>query len=251
MKRKILYVLAALALISSTAFAAVTASGVQALWHEVNAKAEELRAETLTESQQESLWTIQREFMALGRGEMDSEKLEAFKATLSESQKAAFEELMPAMPTGEPDDGTKPSGTPPERPNGQASGERPAPPTGERPEGAPPARSEGGTGTRPTMAQGEMNATPPQGRGPAMTEEERSAMEAKREAFQKTLSEAQKAAYEEIFPSPAEAPASGQQSGRQEPPQMAAPDLSELTSAELSELNTKLNDLLARLNKIK
>ena len=88
MKKTLLYVLAALVLISSTAFAAVSVSNVQTLWQEVNARIDELNAQTLTTAQQETLRTIQGDFMRLGRGSMlDPEreaKLEAFKATLSE-----------------------------------------------------------------------------------------------------------------------------------------------------------------------
>ncbi len=272
MKRKVLYILAALILVSSTALAAVSVSSVQALWQEVNAKVQELRSETLTEAQQESLRVIQGDFMRLGRGGIDQEKLEAFKATLNESQKAAFEELMPAMPTGE-GNGTMPYGAPPERPEGDGTGTPPAPPSGERPQGAPPsgempqgtppARPEGdGTG-RPTMAAGETNGSSGGGRGPAMTEEqraemekERAAMQEKREAFKAQLSEAQKTAYEEIFPAQMQEPQEnqaqdGEQSAKKDRPAQPAPDLSELTDEELSELETQLKGLLEKLNVIK
>ncbi len=263
MKRKVLYVLAAVVLVSSTALAAVSVSSVTALWQEVNAKIEELRSETLTETQQETLRTIQGDFMRIGRSGIDQEKLEAFKATLSESQKTAFDELMPQMPAGGPSDGAMPNGAPPERP--EVAGTPPTPPSGEMPQGTPPARPEGdGTG-RPTIASGEMNGSPQGGgRRPAMTEEERAemekereAMEAKREAFKATLSEAQKTAYDEIFRAtperePQEPQANGSEQGNREaPPQMEAPDLSELTSEELSEMETQLKGLLEKLNVIK
>ncbi len=81
-------------------------------------------------------------------------------------------------------------------------------------------------------------------------EKARAAMQAKREAFHQTLSEAQKTAYEEIFPAQAKEHQTqeGEPNVREGTP--SAPDMSELTAEELSELETQLNSLLARLNVI-
>ncbi len=253
MKRKLLCVLAvALVIALSTTAMAATAEGVQALWQEVGDGLEELRGKTLTETQQEALKSIQDGYFKLAHGKRDTEreaKLAAFKETLSESQKTAFEAFMPKLPEGEfPSDGTQPTGTPPARPEGDVTGERPAPPSGERPTGAPPARPEGGD-ARPAPAEGEQpNGAPPAGGGGrAMTEEERAAMQEKRDAFAATLTEAQKAIYEEIFP--VKAP-EGQGEGEGRKPPQTEIDLSSLTVSELAELEARLNELLAQLKQI-
>ncbi len=260
MKRKLMCALAIVLVfaLGTTAFAA-TAASVKTLWEQVNDKLEELREKTLTETQQATLRTIQDSFMKLTHSDPEREaKLTAFTETLSESQKAAFEEIMPKMPEGEPPadgqpTGAQPVGAPPARPEGAGTGERPAPPSGERPTGTPPARPEGDSSARPAPPTG-TDGTPPAGGRGQMTEEELAAMQAKRDAFAATLTEAQKAAYEEIFPAKApEAPSAeeGQASSaeKEKAPKFEA-DFSKLTSEQLAEMETQLKDLLTQLNKL-
>jgi hypothetical protein len=254
MRRKVIFVLAImLAFAFGTTALAATADGVQALWRQVGEELGALRGKTLTESQQETLKAVQDEYFKLIRNDNTThvrdtereEKITSFMASLSESQKTAFDEFMPKMPAGEPTGGNKPNGMPPARPEGEDyNGERPAPPSGAKPAGTP-ARPDGTAfpASPPSagMPQGER---PEGGAGFAMTDEEREAMKEKREAFIATLSEAQKEAYEDIFPADMEG---GE--GRMFP--MAEIDLSALTSSELANMEGRLNSMLTKLKQLK
>lgn len=225
MKRKIIWVIAAVLIValSANAFAATTVSDVQALEQQVSAKITELNTKTLTSAQKKTLASVEKSFAKLlgnsanssaPKQDTDREaKLTAFKATLTEAQKTAFEEIMPQMPGGM-GSGARPSGSPP-----------PTPAAGEKPQGSPPP-----AGERKQMQ---------------MSDADKAAMEAKRTAFVNTLSESQKQAFEQIFPSqPADAAQQIQQ------PQQAASDLSKLTASQLAKREKSLKSMLTKLGKL-
>ncbi len=254
MKRKLLCIMAiVLALAFSTTALAATTDDVQTLWRQVGEELEGLREKNLTDSQQETLRSIQNDYFALARSDNNAsnwnseraDKITSFVETLSEAQKTAFEDFIPQIPAEGAAGIARPDGTMPERPTGEGlNGERPAPPSGERPDGTPPTMPEGMEFAGSPPPGGMAAGTRPQGEpGYAMTDEEREAMKEKRDAFTATLSEAQKAAYEDIFPA--------NKDGESGMFPLAEIDLSAMTSSELADMEERLNSMLAQLKQLK
>lgn len=190
--------------------AAVTLSDVQALDQQVRDKIASLQSQSLTSAQTTKLTKAQKSYASL----MTSGSKTASKTTVADTQRDAKITAFKATLSD----------------TQKAALEAFMP--------SQPARSDvKPTGTAPKTADG----TKPTAQ---MTDADRQAMESKRTAFVATLSDEQKKAFEEIFPT-------GQQMGQM--PQTtggASLDLSTLTSSQLTKMQKKLKTLLNTLNKI-